>query len=240
MVMAQSGGKIGKVTDLYLDEETGHPEWLAINTGMFGARQSFVPISEVTERGPELCVPFSIDKVKDAPTVEADGHLSPTEEERLYQHYGIDIGGGVTGTGQAAPAQETAPRAGRDNAMTRSEEEVRVGTQRQEAGRARLRKWVETEHVTQTVPVQREEARVVREPVTEQNIDRATSGPDFRENVHEMTLNEERVTVQKETVPKERVRLEKEVITEQQPVEADIRKEHIDVDQDRGGKRRGR
>lgn len=239
MLVGQTGDKIGEVTDLYLDEETGHPEWLAVHTGMFGAKRSFVPISEVTERGPDLCVPFTKDKVKDAPTAEADGNLSPDEEERLYRHYGIDVGSGVT-QAATAPGNKTVPSAGRDNAMTRSEEEVRIGTERQEAGRARLRKWVETEHVAQTVPVQREEARIVREPMTGQNPDRANPDAAFQEDVQEMTLNEERVTVQKETVPKERVRLEKEIVTEQQPVEVNTRKEHIEVDHDSGGMRRDR
>jgi uncharacterized protein (TIGR02271 family) len=106
-----------------------------------------------------------------------------------------------------------------------------VGTQRQESGRVRLRKWIDTEHVSQSVPVQHEEARIVREPITEHDADREASGTDFRDDAHEITLSEERVSVQKEVVPKERVRLEKEVVTEQRPIEADVRKERIEVEQ---------
>ena len=114
--------------------------------------------------------------------------------------------------------------------MTRSEEELRVGTATEERGRARLRKWVDTEHVSKTMPVTHEEARVVREPITEENRDRALSGPDITEDTHEVTLSEERLVVAKETIPRERVRLEKETVTEQRPVEADLRKEHIEVE----------
>jgi uncharacterized protein (TIGR02271 family) len=168
--------------------------------------------------------------VKEAPTAETDGALSPDEEQRLYRHYGFgDMYGrsttGMTGDGRGR-GRET------DRGMTRSEEELRVGTQRTEAGQARLRKWVETEHVKQTVPVQREEARVVREPVTGADVDRGTSSRDIKEDAEEVILHEERPVVGKETVPKERVRLEKEVVNEERPVEADIRKERIDVEGD--------
>jgi uncharacterized protein (TIGR02271 family) len=63
--------------------------------------------------------------------------------------------------------------------MTRSEEELRVGTETRERGRVRLRKYVTTEEVTLTVPVRREEVRLEREPVTDANLDAATSGPEL-------------------------------------------------------------
>jgi uncharacterized protein (TIGR02271 family) len=119
-----------------------------------------------------------------------------------------------------------------DNAMTRSEEQLRVGTQTREAGRARLRKYVVTENVTQTVPVQREEVRLEREPITDANVGEATSGPDISEEVHEVTLHEERPVVEKEAVPVERVRMDKDTVTEQQTVSDEVRKEQIDVDGD--------
>ena len=127
----------------------------------------------------------------------------------------------------------TERRGGRtDNAMTRSEEELSVDKRRHEAGRARLRKWVETEHVQFTVPVQREVARVVTEPITDANRDRALDGPDITEDDHEIVLSEEEVVVDKNVVPKERVRLESETVTEQKQVAADLRKEHLDVEGD--------
>lgn len=220
-LVGPGGEKIGKIMDVYVDERTRQPEWLAVSTGMFGMKESFVPLSGVQWRNNEYESPFPKDQVKEAPIKEADGALSQDEEDRLYRHYGMR-----TPTSGAA----TGNRTGGDDAMTRSEEELRVGTSSEERGRARLRKWVETEHVSETVPVTHEEARVVREPVTAENRDRAMSGPDIKEDTHEVTLSEERVVVGKETVPRERVRLEKETVTEERPVEADIRKEHIEVE----------
>jgi uncharacterized protein (TIGR02271 family) len=119
-----------------------------------------------------------------------------------------------------------------DDAMTRSEEELRVGTQTREAGRARLRKYVTTETQQVTVPVQREEVRVEREPITDANLDAATGGPAISEEEHEVTLHEEEVMVDKRAVPKERVRLDTETVTEERQVSDEVRKEQIQVDAD--------
>jgi len=118
-----------------------------------------------------------------------------------------------------------------DDAMTRSEERVRVGTQNVEAGRARLRKYIVTENVTQTVPVSHEEVRIEREPITEQNAGRAMSGADLSEEEHEVTLHAERPVVEKETVPVERVRLATETVTSEETVTEQVRKEQIDEPQ---------
>jgi len=86
--------------------------------------------------------------------------------------------------------------------------------------------------VGMTVPVQREEARVSREPITEANRGAAMSGGDLTEEEHELTLSEEEVVVDKQVVPKERVRLDKDVVTEERQVSEEVRKENIEVDGD--------
>ena len=123
-------------------------------------------------------------------------------------------------------------RGTRDDAMTRSEEELKVGKTQRDAGTARLKKYVVTENVTQTVPVQREEVRVEREPITDANKDAALSGPEITESEHEVTLTEEQPVVEKRTVPKERVRLSKDTHTEEEQVSEQVRKEQIDTDGD--------
>ena len=121
-----------------------------------------------------------------------------------------------------------------DDAMTRSEEELQVGTQTRERGRARLRKYVTTETQQVTVPVQREQVRVEREPITDANLDAATSGPAISEEEHEVTLHEETPVVEKRAVPKERVRLDTETVTDERRVTEEVRKEHIQVDDQDG------
>jgi uncharacterized protein (TIGR02271 family) len=119
-----------------------------------------------------------------------------------------------------------------DEAMTRSEERMRVGTASEETGRARLRKYVVTETVQQSVPVSHEEVRLEREPITEANIGQAMDGPEISEEEHEVTLHAERPVVAKEAVPVERVRLAKEQVTGEETVSGEVRKEQIETDTD--------
>jgi len=121
---------------------------------------------------------------------------------------------------------------GTDDAMTRSEEELQVGARERERGRVRLRKYVVTEEVQKTVPVQREEVRVEREPITDANVEAATSGPEITESEHEVTLHEEVPVVEKRTVPKERVRLEKDTVTDEHEVSEQVRQERIETERE--------
>jgi uncharacterized protein (TIGR02271 family) len=241
-VVDRSGDKIGKLDEIYLDQQTGRPEWALVNTGLFGSRSTFVPLSGASQANDNVVVEWDKAQVKDAPNIDADGQLSPDEEAQLYRHYGLDysqdddIDDSSRGRGRGRSAgrdtgQDTSgPNT--DDAMTRSEEELRVGKTEQERGRVRLKKYVVTEQEQHTVPVQKEVARVEREPVTEGNVDQALDGPDISDEEHEMVLNEERPVVDKQTVPKERVRLDKDVVSDERQVSGEVRKEKIDADGD--------
>ncbi|CAN5220313.1 PRC and DUF2382 domain-containing protein [soil metagenome] len=228
-LIGSDGDKIGEVVDIYADDDTGQPEWLAVKTGLFGSNVSFVPLAQVAPQADELAVPYTKDQVKEAPNVDPDGHITPDEEARLYQHYGFSYAEQPT-AGFSETGESAGEAAMTDDAMTRSEQELRVGTTTEEAGRVRLRKWVETERVSETVPVAHEEVRIEREPITEPNMGDALQGPDLSEDEHEVILHEERVVAETETVPKERVRVETDVVTGEEQVEADLQKERIDVE----------
>jgi len=246
-VLGADGEKIGGIGQLYADDDTGEPTWVTVKTGLFGSSQSFVPVEGARTEGNDLVVPYTKDHVKDAPRVEADGHLEPDEEDRLYAHYergnrtysdaGTDRDAGQDPDRNRDRDARAAGSVGRDTsgpttdeAMTRSEEHLKVGTERQATGRARLRKYVTTEHVTTTVPVQREEVRLEREPITEANRGAAMAGPALSEEEHEVVLHEERPVVQKETVPVERVRLGTETVTDDVTVDEEVRKERIETE----------
>src|SRR3954451_13860969 len=273
------GTKIGTASEVFLDDQSGQPEWVTVKTGLFGTKETFVPIREADLTGDGLRVPVSKAQVKDAPKIDTDGHLSPEEEQELYRYYGVgdtgttgrhaDVDSTLTdtsrtttntgmGAGMTDPTGDTTAnttagyndtsyddRTDRnqhgtkghdtsgpttDDAMTLSEERVNVGTQQVEPGRARLRKYVVTENVTETVPVSHEEVRVQREPITDANVGSALDGPAISEEEHEVTLHAERPVVEKEAVPVERVRLDTETVTEQQQVSETVRKEQVDTD----------
>ncbi|WP_229070291.1 DUF2382 domain-containing protein [Actinoplanes sp. DH11] len=141
---------------------------------------------------------------------------------------------GSTGTGAGTNVATGHGREGAnlsgDDAMTRSEERLNVGTEREQAGKARLRKYVVTEQQQVSVPVSREEVRLEREPITDTNRDSAYAGPALTESEHEVTLHAERPVVDTEAVPVERVRLGTETVTEQQTVGGEVRKERIEAD----------
>jgi uncharacterized protein (TIGR02271 family) len=231
----RDGDRIGTIDAIYLDDQTGQPEWALVNTGLFGTKSSFVPLAQATQTGENVRVPYDKQLVKDAPRVDPDGHLSEAEERQLWRHYGFDYDRTTRrrATGRGAVGRDTSGPT-TDDAMTRSEEELRVGTAQRERGRVRLRKYVTTEHVQQTVPVRREQARLEREPITDANIDAATSGPDISEEEHEVVLREEEPVVEKRVVPRERVRLDKDTVTDEERVAEQVRKEQIEVQDENG------
>jgi uncharacterized protein (TIGR02271 family) len=252
----RDGETIGTVDEVYSSHDGGPPEWALVHTGLLGTKKSFVPLRGASPGGGDVHVAVDRQAVQDAPSVEADEELSEAEERRLFEHYGIAYTAADPTTAQSAVPPSAAPEeraaggdypaerggtaqeaVGRDvsgpttdDAMTRSEEELRVGMRERESGRVRLRKYVVTEHVQQSVPVRREEVRLEREPITDANRDRATAGPEISEEEHEVVLHEEQLVVEKRVVPKERVRLTKDTITDEQQISEEVRKEQIDVD----------
>ncbi|SOD95686.1 PRC and DUF2382 domain-containing protein [Blastococcus haudaquaticus] len=262
-----SGQKIGTVEHFYLDDRTGAPSWVAVMTGLFGTRHSVAPAIDASFQDGTLRLPVDADAVKNAPSL-AGAHLTPDDESELRRHYGA-VGGAVGGTatdrGDTAPVDASAaaaptvelpaeaprpPAATGDGSMTRSEEQLVVGTERVATTRARLVKYVVTEEVQITVPIRREEIRLEQVP-----IDAVDDGPgeslltDDRPGAHdelgtgdrlgtttglpsEIVLHTERPVVTVEVVPVERVRLRTQVVQGQETVTEQVQREQIVVDHD--------
>jgi uncharacterized protein (TIGR02271 family) len=241
------GVHLGKVDAVYYDNGTHEAEWVAVKTGLFGGQVSIVPLERAEWDGSALAVPFSQEQLTSAPHHDPDQDLSVADEKDLYRHYGIDYSrseanpragraqggeGGHDRTGEPGIEGRDVSGPTTDEAMTRSEERLNVGLQTQEAGRARLRKHVVSEHQQVSVPVSREEVTIEREPITEANRGDALDGPAISEEEHEIVLHEERPVVETEAVPVERVHLGKTTRTEQETVGGEVRKEQIDTEGD--------
>jgi uncharacterized protein (TIGR02271 family) len=232
----RDGTPVGSIDAIYLDDRTGQPEWALVNTGLFGTRSTFVPIAQAATIDENVQVPYDKRRIKDAPRMDVDQHLSEAEERQLWRHYGFDYDTAdrraarddVTSRRGRAGQDATGPTT--DDAMTRSEEELQIGTAKRERGRVRLRKYVTTEQVQQAVPVRRERVRLEREPVSDANLHAATSGPELSEAEHEVVLHEEEPVVEKRVVPKERIRLGKQTVTGEERVAEDVRREQIEID----------
>ena len=234
------GNKIGSVGQVYVNDDSGVPDWITVNTGLFGMKENFAPLHGSSFNGDDLVLPFDKDVVKDSPDVADSEHLDVDEQQALYSYYQQYLGAGAAYQGgtdteyqtgeQARPAEgydTSGPNT--DDAMTRSEEHLNVGTQQVEAGRARLRKYVVTEQQTVSVPVSHEEVRVEREAITDENRGDAVAGAAISEEEHEVVLHAEQPVVTTEAVPVERVRLGTETVTENQQVSGEVRKEQIEV-----------
>lgn len=283
-LLDREGHNVGKIEQVFFDDQSGDVKWVTVQTGMLGTKHSFVPLDGMRGADDDYMAPYDKDTIKEAPQFDAERHLSVEEENSLYRHYGVTVPGqrassdgeqdasgahgkhamgGGTATASAAGSGEAETRsdmsdtrsdmtdtssetsgtamtepgaAGQDQDlqeeaayMFRSEEQAHVGVEREESGRARLHKTVETEHFERDVPLMHEEVRIERMAVTD--ADRDSGGAQFEEDDREVILYAERAVIAREAVPVEKVRLVKDEVTEQQHVEGDVRKERVDVEQ---------
>ncbi|NNG19352.1 PRC and DUF2382 domain-containing protein [Naumannella sp. ID2617S] len=252
-VYDNDGDKVGKVSQVFLDDATNEPTWVTVNTGLFGLNESFVPVAGARLDGDSLHVPYDKKQIKDAPNFDPEHHLDASEERALEDYYGGHSTGGRATDRDATTG--VAERGGRDHdrdtrqhervsdrdhdrghtgdseSMVRREEELRVGTESHTAGKARLRKHVVTDTETVEVPVKREELHIEREPLSDAEAKRGGKiGDGGEEQV--VTLREERAVVDKEVVGKEKVNIGKQTVTDTETVTEDVRKEKIDLDTD--------
>jgi stress response protein YsnF len=260
----RDGDKAGTIVNFYLDEETGQPDWAVVRTGLLGSRLTLVPLEQATVSfaaaaggGGSVTVPYDPATILDAPSVALGEELSELDTVAVLRHYGLEVAeptepGDLDQTDMAGAEAVAARGAGeRPTELTdqppttsspsdasaevvRSEEALQVGKRRR-ARRVRLKRYVVTDYVTKTIPVQREEVRLEEEPVDGPAPGEPTGQPRggeaaATEEGAEVLLRGEEVVVQKRVVPRERVRLTKEVVTEEQPVSGEVRKEHVEVD----------
>jgi uncharacterized protein (TIGR02271 family) len=216
-VYTADGEEFGHVGEIWYDEDTREARYLKVGRGALGLRAVFVPVQGGTVRDDGFQVPFAREQLESSPEFGEDEDWTDEREREFSSYYA----GGDVGRERDVDVSDA------DAAITRSEEEVRVGKRDVEAGQVRLRKYVETEPVEMDVDLKRETARVTREP-----IDEPASGADFSEKEIEVPLRSEEAVVQKQAVAKERIGIEKDVETERRTISDEVRKERIDVDDD--------
>jgi uncharacterized protein (TIGR02271 family) len=236
-VYTSDGEKLGDFEELYHDEATREPEWIRVRSatlgGILGTKHFLVPLAgtELQEgEDPTIRVPYSKERVQDAPDVEGDW-ISEEDEHRLYNYYGLQVSERRSETqlpesGTQEPYQHPVTPHG-DVSVSRHEEELQVGKRDVEYGWVRLRKWVETEPVSEEVELRRETAFVERQPVN-----RPASGAAIGEEEVEMSLHREEPVVSKETVEREHITVHPEEATEEETVHGEVRREHVEVEGD--------
>ncbi|GEK81394.1 PRC-barrel domain-containing protein [Agrococcus baldri] len=187
-VYGSDGHKLGKVGQVFVLQGTDEPTWIAVQTGLFGMQESFVPVAGASKRGDELIVAYDKAFVKDAPRITGSDDLTVEQEAELYRYYGVEPPLRAQHDGQGRPddgdrAGHDGPGGSPDGLDTADDERPRdaarddrpapVGPQSghepgQQPGREggpRLRRRVVTEMQTVQVPVQREEIVVEGEGI---------------------------------------------------------------------------
>ena len=226
LVYDKNGDKIGSVDDVFLDNDTARPEWLGVGGGLVSTPRAVVPVQGARVEAEAIQVAYAKEHVKGSPPVASDEITQETERE-LYAYYGLPYSEARSDSGLPQGPPGTATDVGDEASVTRSEEELRVGTRPVEAGRVRLRKWVETEPVTADVELERETARDERQPINQPVGDAELGDAEV-----EVPLRAEQPVVDKQTVAKDRVRIDKGVETRTETITEQVRKEQVDVEGD--------
>jgi len=224
-VFDNAGQRIGEVQRVFYDQATNEPAWITVRG--LGVREAFVPLAGARIEPSGVTVALRKDVIEGAPVIDAGSELSADDAAKLDRYYM-----GMLKTAPEPPSRPSEPEHSAE--LTSFEERVRVGTEPVESGTVRLHKSVVTEPVETSVPVRREEVRVERVPVSSPT---PTPGHRFEDETVEVTLHEERPTVAKEAVPVETVRLTAKAETDERPVSDQVRRERIEVQDERPGQR---
>ncbi|MGC7097953.1 DUF2382 domain-containing protein [Amycolatopsis lurida] len=259
-VVDPAGSKIGKVGTVYLSDDTHQPEWVTVKTGLFGHRESFVPLSGADLANDGLHVQVDKEQVTDAPQIEADGHLSPEDSGELYRYYGLPMqrdranqdradrkqrgeqaamGGGMAGTAGMAGAagkRGTADKRLADqsdrSAMTGQDDRSRMAGQAGMSGQAGMAGMAGQAGKTGQAGMAGQAG------MSGQESKQAAAGGkhEQREARHrggeEMIRSEERFNVGTEEVETGHVRLRKYVVTEEQQVSVPVSHEEVRIERE--------
>ena len=224
-VYDRNGEKIGKVDDLFVDENDS-PEYIGVKMGFLGTRTTLIPMDLVTvdDSAGRLDVATDKETAKNGPAFDDDREITPDFENEIYSYYGLQRA--ETSAEPAAYGAYTREATDEDELrIQRSEEELRAGTREREAGALNVRKRVVSERQQMEVPTRREEVTVDRVPVEGEASEAEIGDDEVR-----VPVTEEEVVVEKRPVAKEEVRIRKDVVEDTEVVEEDVRREEVDID----------
>jgi len=249
-VVDRNSNSIGKLECLW-EDHTGEPAFVGVRTGWLLGKTHVVPSAsvDVNESGRRIRLPYTEEKVKNAPAYESNAEMSDEKEREIYRYYGMteSSSAGTTSSSVMPKASEraqssagtpgltskattgTAGRMGQpaeESNLQLAEEQLRISKRDVEAGGVRLRKIVRTETVNQPVELRREEIVVERVPAGQAT---RTEAHAFEEQEIYIPLRREEAIVQKEVRVREEVRARKESQTDTQQVSESVRREDVDI-----------
>ena len=229
-IVDRRGERIGRIRQVYADD--GAVGWAGVRGNLIGTTEVLVPLAGADLQDDVVTLPISRSRFLSAPRRTPDS--APDDEERAtLRSFYDETPSAPRSVAVVGPEREAPPAADDDvvadpapvDEVVRSEQRIRVATEPVPRTRVVLRKIVVTEQRTITVPVRREEVRLVREPIVDGE---PVPGAVLEESEHEFVLHEERVVVTTEVVPIERIRLVHEAITEEREVSGEVWRERIE------------
>ena len=243
--------KIGKVDGLVCSPD-GQIRYLDVDlAGLFNTRHVALPVgaAQVDRSNDVVWVTgLSKDQIKDLPDYTGDASSITDDYEQGIRR--SVTGGAAMGAGAASNRTtdtdlydqgrfyaERGGESARNARLVLSEEQLNIGKRQVQAGEVALHKTVETEHVTETVPLMREEVTIERHPIAAGS--QASTDVEIGADEIRIPVMEEQAVVEKRTVATEEVVVNKRTVTENQTVEADLRRERVDVDDSTATRRAG-
>ena len=96
-VLDSGGERLGGVREIYLDRETGQPEWVLVDVD--GGEARFVPLADAAVESSTIRVAHAATVIRNAPGIGAEPRIDQSEERRLYAHYGLGYSEDDSGSG---------------------------------------------------------------------------------------------------------------------------------------------
>jgi uncharacterized protein (TIGR02271 family) len=256
------GDKIGKVDDLFVDEDD-QPEYLGVKLGLLGTSSTLIPwqMVEVREVDSSLIVSADDAHVKDGPTFDDDREITPEFKSEVYSYYGLQQSGsaedrgtysdyygdsGEVGPGMREGDTETGEFRGHaeDNegvsqspgSDLEDEDELRVQRSEEELRAGTREREAGSMRVRKRVRTDREQIEVPtrHEEVSVERVPMEGEATEAQIGEDEVVVpvTEEEVVVEKRPVVKEEVRIRKDVVEDTETVEEDVRREEVEVEDD--------
>src|SRR2546423_93370 len=228
-VVDQNGSKIGTLQCLWSDQR-GEPAYLGVQTGWLFGKTHVVPAdtAEVNPVQRTIRLPYTEQKVKDAPSYDPGVELDPATQQQVRSYYGWSS----QQTQQTTQTQQPPRGDGRGQqaaTVQLREEQLKVGKREVESGGVRLRKVVRTETVNQPVELKREDIVVERVSGTQAALKPQAGCEDFQQQDIYIPLRREEPVIQRESRVREEVRVSKKAETERQNISQQVRKEDVEI-----------
>jgi uncharacterized protein (TIGR02271 family) len=254
------GDKIGKVDDLFVDEND-QPEYIGVKMGLLGTSSTLIPwgLVEVRETDSTLIVSADDAHVKDGPTFDDDQDITPEFESEVYSYYGLQQSGsaedrgtysdyygnsGEVGPGMREGDTESGEFRGHaedDEGVSQSagsdledEDELRVQRSEEELRAGTREREAGSMRVRKRVRTDRESIEVPtrHEEVSVERVpvEGEASEAEIGDEEVSVPVTEEEVVVEKRPVVKEEVRIRKDVVEDTETVEEDVRREEVEVE----------